>query len=622
MEEGQLDDTLRTMDFGLDIEKVMNARLIELNSLSKEIKQKDNKLVLQRIPRYMRRRAASHNPKRVPSRYVKHPLTPLANSAVKERRRKQRKKHVNKAKQRLSIKRRNKKEGRTLLHIWFRKRFSLINELDYLVPLRNNTKNYRNLHKATTTQCAFFYRPLIRSLEFKFVDQQQLKEAMVLLKSLLNCSTIDCTHKELDLFFYKDGRCLVPIGLLQPAETSIWLSVPADFYSFLNQKLTKLFSGIQLKFTVYENQYERFRLVGPKSNKYLELLLNNSSTKQPDDVRLTGLFAASNEPTASDQPTASNESTSKAFRVVQNSKFIGNKSPDSVTILVKNQEKRILDVLVSRRLAKRFWYSLIKNKSHLVGGKVDQEYFALQNDLVSYPSVGFLDLPVRRDSNKFKLLKSVLELKFGNGNDQISGEPGDEPGDKTSSIPDHPQVIRTQAFLDLCASPIENADTIVQQYATIDQHSLVNVKLQTVRKGSIEENDLIYLPTGEDLLALKRVANLSKEERFANQLIGDEAPVECVKLKRLRIDDFDDSPALASALSQSSRPVIGVVEIGRFSLRSGCSEAFGTIATGHLIELIHLSRSHALDTLHVLTRSQGSAKFRFCLVSVKQFALF
>lgn len=620
--ESQLENTIRTgsTDFGLDIEKVVNARLIELNSLSKEIKQKDNKLVLQRIPRYMRRRAASHNPKRVPSRYVKHPLAALANSAVKEKRRKQRKKHVNKAKLRLSVRRRNKKEGRTLLHIWFRKRFSLINELDYLVPLKNNTKNYRNLHKVSTRTCAFYYRPLSRSLEIKFADQPQLKEALVLLKGLFNCPAGlgACADRELDLFFYKDNRCLAPVGLLQPSETSIWLSIPADYHSSLNQKLNKLFSGINLKFTTYENQFERFRLVGPKSSKYLELLLNNSSTKQPDDIRLTSLF--SSEPP-----------NHKAFRVIESSKFIATagKWPDSVTILVKDNEKRILDVLVPRRMAKRFWYNLVKNKSHLVGGKVDQEYFALQNDLVTYPSIGFLDLPVHKDSAKFRLLKAILELKFSETHGQAdeverqADEVGETPnGDQTeiSSIRDHPQVLRLPSFLSLCESPIENADAIKRLYSTVDQQSFVNVKLQAVKKGAIDDGDLIYLPSAEDLLALRQTANLSKEERFAWELVGDAAPVERVKLKKLEVGDAADSAALTCALKQSSRPVIGVVEIGRFSLKSGKSEAFGTICTGHLVELIDRSRS--MDSLYVLTRCPGSAKFRFCSMTVRNFQLF
>lgn len=611
--ENQLEGALKSggsTDFGLDIEKVVNARLIELNSLSKEIKLKDNKLVLQRIPRYMRRRAASHNPKRVPSRYVKHPLAALANSAVKERRRKKRKKHVNKAKQRLSVRKRNKKEGRTLLHIWFRKRFSLVNELDYLVPLKNNTKNYRNLHRVSTRTCAFYYRPLSRSLEIKFADRQQLSEAMVLLKGLFNCPTRlnDCADRELDLFFYKDNRCLAPVSVLQHSETSIWLSIPADFHSSLNQKLSKLFSGINLKFTVYENQFERFRLVGPKSSKYLELLLNNSSSKAPDDVRLAGLL--------------SGEPPNKAFRVVESSKFTGPKSSESVTILVKDKQRRILDALVPRRFAKRFWYNLVKNKSHLVGGKVDQEYFALQNDLVSYPSIGFLDLPVHKDSSKFKLLKAVLELKSF-GEHQTSDEIGCQ-SDEISSTRDHPQVLRLPGFLGLCESPIENADAIGQLYSssTIDQQSFVNVKLQAVKKGAIDENDLIYLPSAEDLVALQRTAKLSKEERFASELASDEAPVERMPLKRLDIAESTDSAALAFALKQSSRPVIGVVEIGGFSLKSGKSEAFGTVCTGHLVELIGRSRRCSLDSLYVLTRSRGSAKFRFSSIAVRNFQLF
>ena len=579
----QNEDTFTNMDFGLDIEKVLNARLIELNSLSKEIKQKGNKLSLQRIPRFMRRRAASHNPKRVPNKFVKHPLPIIGNSVLKERRRKQRKKHVNKLKKRLSIKKRNAKEGRTLLHIWFRKRFKLIKELNYLIPLQNNTKNYRNLHKIATKQCAFYYRPLSRLIEIKLENRQELSEFLILIKCFFNESNLDeCLHQELDLFFFKDNHCLVPVSILLHSELTIWLSISIDYYSQISQLLNELFKNANLKFTIYELQFERFRLIGPKAIKCLEHQLNCSASSQNDKASLAGLLESS-----------------------ECSKILTN----NLTILLKDEEKSILDVLVPRKEAKKWWYSLVKNKGHLVGGKINYELYALQNDLICYPSIGCLDCPIQKDANQLKLLKSILKLKF-----KLKEKETDEM---------RLQIVRSNDFLKQCEAPFENADAIASLYdETIDKQSLINIKLQAIKKGAIKENDLIYLPTSEDLAQLNKAMGMNKEDKFLDQSFED-APIEKVKLKKLKISDFSkNSNELESVLNSSSRTVIGLIELGKFSLKSGKSEAFGVLATDYLIELIKLNRQCNCNSLNVLIRSEANFKFRFCSIKISNFRLF
>lgn len=580
------------MDLSLDIEKVLNARLVELNSLSKEIKQKSNKLILQRLPRYMRRRAASHNPKRVPSKFIKYPLIAVGNSVLKEKRRKQRKKHVNKLKKRLSILKRNKKPSRTILHIWFRKRFKLIKELDYLIPLKNNTKNFRNLHKVSINQCSFYSRPVNRTLEIKFENEQLLINALNLFRSKffkfhqnLSTSQLQSSTREFDLFFSNDHQCIGHVNFLKANEDTILFTIPADIYSSINQLLVKSLTDANLNHTVYEYRFERFRLIGPKSFKYLENLLNcdlnktttiNEQSKKISDINLNFQNCC--------------------FQIIDDSRFFGPQT--NMIILLKDKSRSILDVLVPRKLTKKLWYNLVKNKSHLVGGKIDCEYYALENNFICYPSIGCLDLRIHKESNKVKLLSAIL--KFHQNQNKVV-------------------IVRSNEFLSLCERPFKNEDKIKEFLKNDRSQSFLNVKLQTIKKGTIEENDLIYLPTEQDLIKLNDLLNMSREERYIENLEA-KLPTEQIKLSKFRVSDYSDEKELDSMLKLSSRKVVGVVELGKFCLKSGKYEAFGALYSSSLPDLINLNRDR--QTLNVLIRSENSNKFRYCSMIVKNFSIF
>ncbi|CAG2180942.1 unnamed protein product, partial [Oppiella nova] len=55
-----------TMSTEIYILKRIESHCLEMDSLNTECKTKAPKLMSQRLPRFMRRRASSHNPKRVP----------------------------------------------------------------------------------------------------------------------------------------------------------------------------------------------------------------------------------------------------------------------------------------------------------------------------------------------------------------------------------------------------------------------------------------------------------------------------------------------------------------------------------------------------------------------------
>ena len=138
--------------------KMIEARFSEINQLTNEFKAKHSKLSTQKLPIFMRRRASSHNIRRLPKRLRAY-ISKRIVSEEKERKRKKRKKYQNKAKVQESHQRRELKEDRSLLHLWFVKRFKMVSCHNQIVPNYNNTKNRRRLHRLSKTGCIYFYQP-------------------------------------------------------------------------------------------------------------------------------------------------------------------------------------------------------------------------------------------------------------------------------------------------------------------------------------------------------------------------------------------------------------------------------------------------------------------------------
>ncbi|XP_020641025.3 ribonucleases P/MRP protein subunit POP1 [Pogona vitticeps] len=135
----------------------VQARAAEIKAMLKAVTQKSsNTLVFQSLPRHMRRRAMSHNIKRLPRR-----LRELARMEAekpehqkkdlpKSKCRKARRRHMDLV---AEFNRRQKKNIWLETHIWHAKRFHMVKKWGYCLGDRPTTKCYRACYRAMTNHC-------------------------------------------------------------------------------------------------------------------------------------------------------------------------------------------------------------------------------------------------------------------------------------------------------------------------------------------------------------------------------------------------------------------------------------------------------------------------------------
>ncbi|KFV51005.1 Ribonucleases P/MRP protein subunit POP1, partial [Gavia stellata] len=126
------------------------ARAAEINAMLKAVAQKSsNSLVFQTLPRHMRRRAMSHNIKRLPRR-----LQEIARKEKKEQSktkcRKARRRHINLV---AEFNRRQRKNIWLETHIWHAKRFHMVKKWGYCLGDSPTEKSYRACYRAMTKHC-------------------------------------------------------------------------------------------------------------------------------------------------------------------------------------------------------------------------------------------------------------------------------------------------------------------------------------------------------------------------------------------------------------------------------------------------------------------------------------
>ncbi|NXL92404.1 POP1 protein, partial [Alectura lathami] len=133
------------------------ARAAEIKAMLKAVTQKSsNSLVFQTLPRHMRRRAMSHNVKRLPRR-LQEIARKEAEKAVHQKKeqsktkcRKARRRHVNLV---AEFNRRQRKNIWLETHIWHAKRFHMVKKWGYCLGNSPTEKCYRACYRAMTNHC-------------------------------------------------------------------------------------------------------------------------------------------------------------------------------------------------------------------------------------------------------------------------------------------------------------------------------------------------------------------------------------------------------------------------------------------------------------------------------------
>ncbi|XP_067393163.1 ribonucleases P/MRP protein subunit POP1 isoform X1 [Emydura macquarii macquarii] len=155
------------------------ARAAEINAMLKAVTQKSsNSLVFQTLPRHMRRRAMSHNIKRLPRR-LREIARKEAEKAVHQKKehskskcRKARRRHINLV---VEFNRRQKKNIWLETHIWHAKRFHMVKKWGYCLGDRPTTKSYRACYRAMTKHCLLQDLSYYCCLELSGKEEELLK---------------------------------------------------------------------------------------------------------------------------------------------------------------------------------------------------------------------------------------------------------------------------------------------------------------------------------------------------------------------------------------------------------------------------------------------------------------
>lgn len=375
MEQGE---TKQTND--VNLLNMIESRIMEIVQIEDECKRKLPKLYLQRLPRFMRRRAACHNIKRLPKRLRPDLIGSSFGSKdrsklLKYRRRLRFRKHKRILKKHARHKFTD--PDKSLLHKWFAKRFKMGDEgaLNH-VPLYNNTKNQRNLYRQSHYGCSYLSMghliPLKLTLspptdQYHLINQLEQLNRLTdptsgftfLARALMNGNYEVCVH------LYKLDT--LPKKYLCPAlthfsgaqvgkdssssELTLW--VPRNNYQAVSDQLEIISKESTKEFSVtkiYPRDWTRVRLVGPNAFDEAVKLAEDKDkhTSAIEDVRIK----------------------LNASLGITMGRHISEKYANFIYYLSK---PRLVDIVFKTSAGRMLWHDLIKNKAHLVGGYRDIE---------------------------------------------------------------------------------------------------------------------------------------------------------------------------------------------------------------------------------------------------------
>lgn len=367
----QFKEDLKTKQSNLDLNllRMIESRITEIIQIENEIKKKYPKLFQQRLPRFMRRRAASHNPKRIPKR-----LRPTKFNA-KERRKlykyrlriryQKHKRILNK-----HARHKFKDSNKTVLHKWFAKRFKMSQEqpLEH-VPLHNNTKNQRNLYRQTRYGCVYLsFAHLVAikiDLEYNTATVERLnKLANSISGFTFSAISLESGRYEIAIHLFKssaDGQTakgkrlhLCP-ALVNNHKTHLLLWIPRLMVQQVQEQLEKIDVPFSL---IMARDCVRIRLLGPESRSEAMKIAEDKNKHQDAIQDVDRRLLPSQEFGAS----------------------IGRFIRESNADFIYYQTKPVaVDVVFRNKAGRMLWHQLVKNKAHLVGGKRDVDNLLTAN---------------------------------------------------------------------------------------------------------------------------------------------------------------------------------------------------------------------------------------------------
>lgn len=285
-------------------------RLNEIKNLTAAIANPHNtKLVFQKLPKHMRRRAMSHNPNRLPRKYrMAHRAQMTKSGAPAKSRRPSRKYRRKPCNLLLEYERRQRKHVWLETHIWHAKRFHMVSKWGYKLAQSSCDKTFRSSYRATTKHCLIQDISYVGNIEI-CGPLNVIKNGFERMRSnglgLGICAKayIGGQREGVIELFAIDSYPFGALGTFQfiwkrsiegETQRTLWLFAHPAVYQKLVDELCKLFDleeqDEDLKFKKHHNKsinvelnemkchLNRFRLTGPLSHAVLSAAFKSKIT--------------------------------------------------------------------------------------------------------------------------------------------------------------------------------------------------------------------------------------------------------------------------------------------------------------------------------------------------------
>lgn len=250
------------------------------------------KLVFQTLPKHMRRRAMSHNPKRLPRKYRQAHVAQMRKSGVstigKRPSRKYRRKASNLQKE---YARRARNHIWLETHLWHAKRFHMVEKWGYKLAQSSCDKTFRSSYRASAEHCLLQDISYVSAIEI-VGKLDVIREAFSTITSpktgLGICAKTyvsGCREGTIELFLNYPFTAVGKVSFMWKPDggdiRTVWLFVHASFYKDVSELFRKEFGltisegdshlnpGNGLRMKELKDKLNRFRLTGPLSHAVL-----------------------------------------------------------------------------------------------------------------------------------------------------------------------------------------------------------------------------------------------------------------------------------------------------------------------------------------------------------------
>lgn len=291
-------------------------RFSEMSGLINVLKApRQTKLAFQTLPKHMRRRAATQNPKRLPKRLRATHTSQFKKSGtpVKTKRptRKFRRKPVN-LRREYASRTESPKSSWLETHLWHAKRFHMVARWGYKLPWSPCDKSYRACYRATSKYCLMQDMSYLNTVEV-CGPMEMLKEAFRKISSPKCGPTVNAKYllsgsREGETYLFAANQyplgCLGRVSFfwLPPrndtthSRSTIWFFVHPALVNRVKQELVTVLQleketdilarSSQIELRHMERNFNRFRLAGPLAHSVVKRALKGVALRDREDFPL------------------------------------------------------------------------------------------------------------------------------------------------------------------------------------------------------------------------------------------------------------------------------------------------------------------------------------------------